>query len=195
VNDLQSADQAFESAKTHYENLVNALKEARKALQAERDDALAKVKKEETGRREDKEGWRKDMKEVEERHRRILADRDQASQTGRQAVQYIGHELTNKVHARLQSEVESARERVSLRDRDLASVQSALRSLEDERRKLGDEHTSDRFSLELEIERVKRDLIHAEDQLDQARRDLTKRDLEVAAMVRHDLWKWLIVDG
>ena len=60
---------------------------------------------------------------------------------------------------------------------------------------MGDEHTSDRFSLELEIERVKRDLIHAEDQLDQARRDLTKRDLEVAAMVRHDLWKWLIVDG
>lgn len=56
--------------------------------------------------------------------------------------------------------------------------------MEDERRKLGDEHTSDRFSLELEIERVKRDLIHAEDQLDQARRDLTKRDLEVAAMVR-----------
>jgi len=49
--------------------------------------------------------------------------------------------------------------------------------------------------LELEIERVKRDLIHAEDQLDQARRDLTKRDLEVAAMVRYDLWKWLIVDG
>jgi len=96
VNDLQSADQAFESAKTHYENLVNALKDARKALQAERDDALSKVKKEETGRREDKEGWRKDMKEVEERHRQILADRDQASQPGRQAVQYIGNELTNR---------------------------------------------------------------------------------------------------
>jgi hypothetical protein len=56
--------------------------------------------------------------------------------------------------------------------------------LEDERKKLGDEHTSDRFSLELEIERVKRDLMNAEDQLDQARRDLTKRDLEVAQMVR-----------
>lgn len=96
MNDLQSADQAFESAKTHYENLVNALKDARKALQAERDEALSKVKKEETGRREDKEGWRKDMKEVEERHRRILADRDQASQPGRQAVRYIGNELTNR---------------------------------------------------------------------------------------------------
>ena len=55
--------------------------------------------------------------------------------------------------------------------------------MEDERRKLGDEHTSDRFSLELEIERVKRDLMNAEDQLEAARRDLTKRDLEVAQMV------------
>jgi len=35
----------------------------------------------------------------------------------------------------------------------------------------------------LEIERVKRDLINAEDQLEGARRDLTKRDLEVAQMV------------
>jgi hypothetical protein len=79
MNDLQSADQAFESAKTHYENLVNALKDARKALQAERDEALSKVKKEESGRKDDKEVWRRDMKEMDERHKRILADRDQAS--------------------------------------------------------------------------------------------------------------------
>lgn len=77
INDLQSADQAFESAKTHYENLVNALKDARKALQAERDEALAKARKEESGRREDKEGWRKETKEMDERHRQVLADRDQ----------------------------------------------------------------------------------------------------------------------
>jgi chromosome segregation ATPase len=78
VNDLQSADQAFESAKTHYENLVNALKDARKALQVERDEALSKAKKEESGRKEDKEGWRRETKEIDERHKRILADRDQA---------------------------------------------------------------------------------------------------------------------
>lgn len=69
------------------------------------------------------------------------------------------------------------------RDRDLASVQKALRGLEDEQQKLGNEHTSDRFSLELEIDRVKRDLLRAEGDLDQARKDLTRRDLEVAQMV------------
>jgi chromosome segregation ATPase len=70
-----------------------------------------------------------------------------------------------------------------MRDRDLASVQSALRSLEDERRKLGDDHTSDRFSLELEIERVKRDLEQCEDELDRAKEDLRARDIEYGQMV------------
>jgi len=81
VNDLQSADQAFESAKTHYENLVAALKDARKALQGERDDALAKVRKEENGRKEDREGLKRDLKEMDERHRRVLADRDQVRES------------------------------------------------------------------------------------------------------------------
>jgi len=56
---------------------VNALKEARKALQGERDEALARVRKEESGRKEDREGLKRDLKEMEERHRRVLADRDQ----------------------------------------------------------------------------------------------------------------------
>jgi hypothetical protein len=56
---------------------VNALKEARKALQVERDEALAKVKREENGRREDREGLKWDLKEMDERHRRVLEDRDQ----------------------------------------------------------------------------------------------------------------------
>lgn len=93
-----------------------------------------------------------------------------------------------QVYARLQSELDAARDRVSERDRDLASVQNALHGLENERQRAGDEHTSDRFSLELEIERVKRDLQRAEVDLDQARRDLTKRDLEVAEMVGSPLF-------
>ncbi len=77
---------------------------------------------------------------------------------------------------RLQADLESARDRVGRKDRDLISVQDALRSLEDERRKIGDEHTSDRFSLELEIERFKRDLERCEDDLTTARDELDLRD-------------------
>lgn len=72
-NDLQSADSAFENAKVHYENLVTALKEARRGLQGERDDALLQVRREVDGRKEDKESWQR----AEERHKRALADRDQ----------------------------------------------------------------------------------------------------------------------
>lgn len=36
--DLRSADEAFESSKTHYDSLVSALKEARRKLQSELDD-------------------------------------------------------------------------------------------------------------------------------------------------------------
>ncbi len=99
--------------------------------------------------------------------------------------------LMGQVNARLQTELEAARDRVAVRDRDLLSVQNALRSLEDERRKLGDEHTSDRYSLELEMDRVKRDLMVVEDELDRARADvdareetLRQRDLERAQLVQ-----------
>lgn len=99
--------------------------------------------------------------------------------------------LMGQVNARLQTELEAARDRVAVRDRDLLSVQNALRSLEDERRKLGDEHTSDRYSLELEMDRVKRDLMVVEEELDRARADvdareetLRQRDLERAQLVQ-----------
>jgi septal ring factor EnvC (AmiA/AmiB activator) len=80
---------------------------------------------------------------------------------------------------------------VSLRDKDLASVQAALRGLEDDRKKLGDEHTSDRFSLELEIERVKRDLEQCEDELDRAKADLHDRDVEYGQLVRRFGRRWV----
>ncbi|ORY31357.1 hypothetical protein BCR39DRAFT_89832 [Naematelia encephala] len=171
ANELRTADEQFESTKTHYENLVAALKEARAKTQTERDDALADVKALDERRKADKESARKILEDEKERNRRALADKDQ-------------------VVTRLQTELEAARDRVSMRDRDVASLQNALRNLEADRQKLGDEHTSDRFSLELELERVKRDLAGCEDELAKARDDvedreeaLRKRDLEMSQLL------------
>jgi len=75
--DLRSADEAFENAKTHYENLVNALKEARRKLQDERDGALVDAKLAQEKRVVDKDAWRKENLDEAEKHRRILADKDQ----------------------------------------------------------------------------------------------------------------------
>ena len=77
--DLRSADDAFDQAKTHYENLVAALKEARKKLQDERDEAIADARDLETMRSADKESARRE-KEVEvEKISRTLAEREQVS--------------------------------------------------------------------------------------------------------------------
>jgi flagellar motility protein MotE (MotC chaperone) len=74
---------------------------------------------------------------------------------------------------------------------DVQELQSALRSLEDDRRKIGDEHTSDRFGLELEIERVKRDLARSDEEAIEAAESLRRlenllgeRDAEIASLVR-----------
>lgn len=65
-----------------------------------------------------------------------------------------------------------------------------MRSLETERRKLGDEKSSTTRGFELEIERMERDLVALEDDLLRAREEvergedrLRQKDLEVAAMV------------
>jgi ABC-type transporter Mla subunit MlaD len=75
--DLRSADEAFENAKTHYENLVTALKDARKKLQGERDGALADV---EAGVRE-RDALRRERADEIERHRKLLSDRELVSLT------------------------------------------------------------------------------------------------------------------
>ncbi|KAK6908272.1 hypothetical protein I203_102273 [Kwoniella mangroviensis CBS 8507] len=155
--DLKSADEAFENAKSHYENLVSALKEARRKLQAERDEALSQVEKVEEMRVEELDRIERERKSEEGGWKRRLQEKDQSL-------------------SRLTAELNSTRDRLSQRERDLSNVENALRSLEDERKKLGDEHTSDRFGLELELERFKRDLNRAEEDLEILRRDLEERD-------------------
>ncbi|KAH9842418.1 uncharacterized protein C8Q71DRAFT_719987 [Rhodofomes roseus] len=62
------------------------------------------------------------------------------------------------------------------RENDLAQVQSALETLEAESKKLGETHTTARFSLQLEVDRLKRDLERLEDELSRARNELGDRE-------------------
>jgi len=73
----------------------------------------------------------------------------------------------------------------------LAAVQASLRSLETEKRKMGDERSSAEHGLELDIERMERDLVALEDDLARAREEveraedrLRQKDVEMATMVR-----------
>ncbi len=84
----------------------------------------------------------------------------------------IGHQAL----AQARSTLKSVRTLLEQRESDLAAVQTALRDLESEKRKLGESHTTDRFSLELELDRLKRDLARCEDELARARDDLREKE-------------------
>jgi len=62
------------------------------------------------------------------------------------------------------------------READLAAVQSSLQTTESELKKLGETHTAVWFSLQLEVDRLKRDLERLEDDLARARRDIDERE-------------------
>ncbi|KAG6908460.1 hypothetical protein DXG01_004543 [Tephrocybe rancida] len=65
---------------------------------------------------------------------------------------------------------------LSQRESDLQAVQTALQTLEAESKRLGETHTTARFSLQLEADRLKRDLERVEDELARARKELDDRD-------------------
>ncbi|EIW73667.1 hypothetical protein TREMEDRAFT_26645 [Tremella mesenterica DSM 1558] len=169
--DLRSADEAFDSTKSHYETLVAALKEARRKLQDDHDTLISQIRQEEEAHLAEKERWRQDKQDQADSHRRALAEQEKAQK-------------------RLRSELDAAKDKVAAKDRDIVSVQSNLRALEDERRRIGDDRTTDRFGMGMEIEKVKRELARAEDELSVAREEvelkeaaLRQRDLEVASMM------------
>ncbi|KAG9225605.1 hypothetical protein CCMSSC00406_0003108 [Pleurotus cornucopiae] len=62
------------------------------------------------------------------------------------------------------------------REFDLQAVQTALQTIEAESKRAGETHTTARFSLQLEVDRLKRDLERLEDELARARKDLEDKD-------------------
>ena len=65
---------------------------------------------------------------------------------------------------------------LSQREADLQAVQQALQTLEAESKRLGETHTTARFSLQLETDRMKRDMERLEAELARARQDLSDKD-------------------
>jgi chromosome segregation ATPase len=62
------------------------------------------------------------------------------------------------------------------RESDLGAIQSSLQGLESESKSLGEMHTTARFSLQLEVDRLKRDLERSEDGLSPARKEIDGKE-------------------
>ncbi|QRW15481.1 microtubule organizer protein 1 [Ceratobasidium sp. AG-Ba] len=132
-------------------------------LRAVREDLEADKKALEDELVQTEEKWEREKLE-REKEAKIWAGRvEDAERVQARAVDELEQDLE---HAR--NELRSMEMTLHQREDDLAAVQSALRTLEAAR----ESSTTDKFSLELELDRLKRDLERCEDELARARREL-----------------------
>jgi len=111
-------------------------------------------------------------------HERAESDLDAADQEHDAAMRREKRSIEAKESA-LQSALNDLARTQSIlseREADLQRVRSALQTLEGDSRRLGENHTSARFSLQLESDRLKRDLERLEDELARARKDLDDKE-------------------
>lgn len=73
-------------------------------------------------------------------------------------------------------DLDLAKSLLAQRESDLAEVQEGLNKLETDHRRAGEHATSDKFSLNLELDRLRRDLARAEDELGRLRKELDDRE-------------------
>ncbi|KAG0701548.1 hypothetical protein DFH29DRAFT_925819 [Suillus ampliporus] len=124
------------------------------------EDLVVEVKREQ----EVRESLEREFDEVEKTHeselrheRRALEDKDSA------------------LHSAL-DDLSRTQSLLSQRQSDLEAVQNALRDMEQRSKELGETHTTARFSLQLEVDRLKRDVDRLEDELSRARKDVGDRE-------------------
>ncbi|KAG1862646.1 hypothetical protein F4604DRAFT_1929402 [Suillus subluteus] len=124
------------------------------------EDLVTEVKREQEAR----ESLEREFDNVEKTHeselrreRRALEDKDSALRSAL-------------------DDLSRAQSLLSQRQGDLEAVQNALRDMEQRSKELGETHTTARFSLQLEVDRLKRDVDRLEDELSRTRKDVGDRE-------------------
>ncbi|KAK0205654.1 hypothetical protein IW262DRAFT_1464386 [Armillaria fumosa] len=119
-----------------------------------------------------------ELVEEVERERETREQSENALEEGRDELRQQRRALEAKESA-LQSalnDLARAQSLLSQREADLEAVQTALRTLESESKRAGETHSTAQFSLQLEVDRLKRDLERVEDELARARKELDERE-------------------
>lgn len=118
------------------------------------------------------------LREERRLRERAVADLDAADREHEEEMRRERRAFEAKESA-LQSALNDLARTQSLLDQreiDLQAVQTALQTIEAESKRAGETHTTARFSLQLEVDRLKRDLERLEDELARARKDLEDKD-------------------
>ncbi|KZV62762.1 hypothetical protein PENSPDRAFT_758485 [Peniophora sp. CONT] len=139
---------------------IVAHRERQEELARHVEDLVSEVRREREARERAEADFDKAEREFDadlRRERRTLEAKESALQTA----------LTDL--ARAQSLLQQ-------REEDLAALQNSLQDTEEESKRLGESHTTARFSLQLEVDRLKRDLERLEDEVARARKDRDDRE-------------------
>ncbi|GAK64488.1 uncharacterized protein PAN0_005d2702 [Moesziomyces antarcticus] len=126
-------------------------------LDAKVSDVVEDLKAEERALDDAHAEWERKLEEVEERMARVVRDKDDAIVS-------------------LENELNQMEDDLATRKADVQTLQDALRTKENESFRIGQSSANDKYSLELEIDRLKRDLARCEDDLARARKELDRKD-------------------
>ncbi|SPO25880.1 related to Myosin heavy chain [Ustilago trichophora] len=126
-------------------------------LDAKVSDVVEDLKAEERALDDAHAEWERKLEETEERMSRTVRDKDEAILA-------------------LEKELNQMEDDLATRKADVQTLQDALRAKENESFRMGQSSANDKYSLELEIDRLKRDLARCEDDLARARKELDRKD-------------------
>ncbi|CBQ72955.1 related to Myosin heavy chain [Sporisorium reilianum SRZ2] len=133
------------------------LEELNAKLDAKVSDVVEDLKAEERALDDAHAEWERKLEETEERMARMVRDKDDAI-------------------VALEKELNQMEDDLATRKADVQTLQDALRAKENESFRMGQSSANDKYSLELEIDRLKRDLARCEDDLVRARKELDRKD-------------------
>lgn len=143
---------------------VDSMQQEKKDLQQELEKVYAKL-----------DDAIEDLKEEEKRREMLEEEMERKLESEEAKWTQLVDEKEDTI-AGIEKEIESLRESLAISKGDVAKLHDALRDKENESVRLGQTHSSDRYSLELEIDRLKRDLGRCEADLDRARKDLDRKE-------------------
>ncbi|KAF8309737.1 hypothetical protein DL93DRAFT_2085258 [Clavulina sp. PMI_390] len=183
--ELLATQDALNDLEVKYKNLLDReddlKRRARDAVEARDSEHAARVKAEKEMR-----ALGDQLLEAEDEMKALRRDLGETERS-------LNREIEDKTRSleELQSLLSSTRSRLEQRETDIQAVESALHALDSEKRKIGESATTDKFSLELEVDRLRRDLSRCEDDLHRARDDLKekeklRREKEAALDKLHD---------
>ncbi|KAG8903325.1 hypothetical protein FRB99_003428 [Tulasnella sp. 403] len=170
-NDIATLRDHYENARQQVLNHASVL-EDEKALRLQLEDELGRARADldeaaaqwEERLRDSEDQWAR----REDRLNKELDDRDRKYR----------RDLAEMLEDKNKKEVAAAalQERLAQREEDIATLQAKLNDLEKESLKLGESHTTDRFALELELERLRRDLARAKEDAERFQKNADERD-------------------